>query len=124
MKVNQPFKQFSLSIVIGWMILFSLLPFCLVMIASFMNHSENNLIELPLTIRNYFELNNVITLRIFEKSFVMAGSCTLLCLILGYPFAYIIARIKNRWKNILLLGVIIPFCTSTLIRSYALIAIL
>jgi spermidine/putrescine transport system permease protein len=124
MKVNQPFKQASLSIVWLWMILFSLLPFCLVIIASFMSHSESSLIELPLTLSNYVELNNRLYLRIFEKSFLIAIICTFLCLLLGYPFAYIIGRMQSRWKNILLLFVIIPFWTSTLIRSYALIAIL
>lgn len=124
MKINQPFKQASLSIVWAWMILFSLLPFCLVIIASFMSHNESSLITLPTTFLNYFELNNNIYLRIFEKSFLIAGVCTMLCLVLGYPFAYIIARIQSRWKNVLLLFVIIPFWTSTLIRSYALIAIL
>lgn len=124
MKVNQPFRLFSLSTIWIWMLLFSLLPFCLVIIASFLSHDENNLVQLPATLTNYYLLNNSIYIRIFEKSFLIAGICTLCCLILGYPFAYIIARIKSRWKNILLLLVIIPFWTSSLIRSYALIAIL
>lgn len=124
MKVNEPFKQFSLSIVFTWMILFSFLPFCLVIGTSFMSHSEKSLIELPATFINYLQLNNAIYLRIFKNSFIIAGFCTLFCLILSYPFAYIIARIKSHWKNVLLLLVIIPFWTSSLIRSYALIAIL
>lgn len=92
--------------------------------ASFMEHSESHLIELPLTLENYLRLNNSIYITIFEKSFVMAGVSTLLCLVLGYPFAYIIARTTSRWKNVLLLLVIIPLWTSSLIRSYSLIAIL
>lgn len=124
MKVNLSFKQFSLSIVWLWMIFFSLLPFCLVIIASFLSHDENHLMTLPTTLDNYKQLNNNFTLIIFEKSFLIAGATTLFCFILGYPFAYIVGRIHSRWKNILLLLVIIPFWTSSLIRSYALIAIL
>jgi spermidine/putrescine transport system permease protein len=124
MKINQPFKQATLSIVWSWMILFSLLPFCLVIIASFMSHNESSLITLPVTLANYLGLHNSLYLRIFEKSFLIAGISTFLCLLLGYPFAYIVARIQSRWKNVLLLFVIIPFWTSTLIRSYALIAII
>jgi len=124
MKTDNHFKSFSLSIIWVWMFLFALLPFCLVIIASFMSHNENSLITLPATLTNYQHLNNSIYIRIFEKSFVIAGISTLLCLIIGYPFAYIIARMQSRWKSFLLLLVIIPFWTSSLIRSYALIAII
>lgn len=124
MKHDNHFKFFSLSIVWLWMFLFAMLPFCLIVAVSFMGHSENNLMELPLTLNNYHELNNSVYVRIFQKSFLVAGLATLLCLILGYPFAYIIGRMQSRWKNLLLLLVIIPFWTSTLIRSYALIAMI
>lgn len=124
MRHDNSFKVFSLSIVWLWMFLFALLPFCLVIAASFMSHSENSLIELPATLRNYQQLNNTTYTHIFEKSLFIAGVSTLLCLFLGYPFAYIIARLQSRWKSFLLLLVIIPFWTSSLIRSYALIAII
>lgn len=124
MKINITFRQFSLNIVWLWLFFFALLPFCLVVIASFMGHSESNLLQLPLTFENYKQLNNPLYIRILEKSFVIAGLSTFLCLILGYPFAYIIARLQSRWKNFFILLVIIPFWTSSLIRSYALIAII
>lgn len=124
MKADTGFKNLSLSIVWLWLFLFSLLPFCLVIIASFMDHSENHLIEPSFTLSNYIQLYNPLYLRIFEKSFLIAGFSTLFCLLLGYPFAYLIARMRNRYKNFLILLVIIPFWTSSLIRSYALIAII
>ena len=77
-----------------------------------------------LRLKNYAEANNTTILLIFEKSFILAGITTFFCLLIGYPFAYIIARIHGQLKNFLLLLVIIPFWTSTLIRSYALIAII
>lgn len=124
MKNDSNLKQFSLSLVWSWLFLFALLPFGLVVLVSFMSHSEKELIDLPFTLSNYQQLYNGTYLRIFEKSFLIAGSATLLCLLFGYPFAYIIARMQSRWKSILLLLVIIPFWTSTLIRSYALIAMI
>lgn len=124
MKTSSGFKTFSLITIWLWLFLFAMLPFCLVVAASFMGHSEDKLMQLPLTLENYRALNNGIYIRIFEKSFLIAGIATLLCLILGYPFAYVIARMQSRWKNILILFVIIPFWTSSLIRSYALIAII
>lgn len=123
MKDDRHFKYFSLTTVWLWMFLFAMLPFCLVILTSFMSHDDHHLMGMPLTLVNYQQLNNAIYIRIFEKSFVVAGIATALCLIIGYPFAYLIARLQNRWKNLLLLLVIIPFWTSSLIRSYALIAI-
>ena len=124
MKIDRGFKSLSLTVVWLWMFLFALLPFGLIIIASFLGHGENRLIEPPITLGNYAQLNQTLYIRIFEKSFWIAGISTFFCLVLGYPFAYIIARIQNKWKNFLLLLVIIPFWTSSLIRSYALIAII
>lgn len=124
MKNDAGFKIFSLSIIWIWLIIFALLPYLLVTIASFLSHDDSHLIKLPLTLSHYAELNNPIYLKIFEKSFYLAGICTLICLILGYPFAYAIAQIKNRYKNLLILLIIIPFWTSSLIRTYSMITIL
>lgn len=124
MKNKITFRGVSISIIWFWLFLFALLPFCLVLIASFLGHSESNLVELPLTLQNYKQLNNTTYIRIFEKSFFIAGLSTFFCLVLGYPFAYIIAKTESRWKSFLILLVIVPFWTSSLIRSYALIAII
>ncbi len=124
MKNDASFKTSSLFIVWSWLFLFALLPFCLIVAASFMSHSDEHFIQLPITLKNYSQLNNPLYLHIFEKSFVIAGIATFLCLLLGYPFAYLIARMQNRFKNIFILLVIIPFWTSSLIRSYALIALI
>ena len=47
-------------------------------------------------------------------------ACTLICLLLGYPVAYVIAR-SGRWKNLLLFLVVLPFWTSFLVRTFAMI---
>lgn len=122
--LDKKFKFISLSTIWIWFFMFALLPFCLIAIASFLSHDENNLIQQPFTIENYKNLFNPIYLHIFKRSFLIAGITTLICLILGYPVAYIIARTEHRLKNFLMLLIIIPFWTSSLIRSFALIAIL
>lgn len=124
MKDNNPLKLFSLSINWTWLILFALLPFCLVGMTSFFTHNESHLLELPLTLSNYHAVNNAIYLRIFKESFLLAGICTSICLLAGYPFAYIIARMNSPWKNILILLIVIPFWTSSLIRTYSMITML
>jgi spermidine/putrescine transport system permease protein len=124
MKNDSGFKYSSLGIIGIWLIIFALLPFCLVAVASFLSHDENSLLRLPLTILNYTQLNNGIYAKIFKESFYIAGLCTLICVLLGYPFAYIIARMETRFKNLLILLIIIPFWTSSLIRTYSMITML
>ncbi|MGZ4590316.1 MAG: ABC transporter permease [Actinomycetes bacterium] len=53
------------------------------------------------------------------RSFLYAGTATLLALLIGYPLAYTIAFKSGRWKNVLLVLVIAPFFTSFLIRTLA-----
>lgn len=124
MKHDSLFKPFSLSVIWFWLLIFALLPFGLVTIASFMSRNDTHLITLPLTLVNYLQLNNSIYIKIFKESFYVAGICTAICLLLGYPFAYLIARMENGYKNLLILLVIIPFWTSSLIRCYSMITIL
>lgn len=124
MKHDSLFKQFSLSVIWFWLLIFALLPFGLVTIASFLSRNEAHLITLPFTVINYLQLNNSIYIKIFKESFYVAGICTAICLILGYPFAYLIARMQSKFKNLLVLLIIIPFWTSSLIRCYSMITIL
>lgn len=124
MRRDQNFKYFSLSLIWFWLFLFALLPTCLVIATSFMPPHYNDSLTTTLTLENYQLVFQPLYLRIFQKSFVIAGIATLICLLLGYPFAYLIARMQGRFKNILLMLIIIPFWTSSLIRSYALIAMI
>jgi len=117
-------KHFSLSVIWLWLVFFALLPFCLVTLASFASHDDTHLLTWPATFINYLQLNNSIYVKIFKQSFYIAGTCTLICLLLGYPFAYLIARMKSRFKGLLILFIIIPFWTSSLIRTYSMITML
>lgn len=118
------FRRFSLSLIWIWLIIFALFPALLVLIASFLHKNPLSLVDLPLTWNNYKHLLNTAYLKIFLQSLYIAGTSTLLCLLIGYPFAYLIAQTKTHYKALLLLLVIIPFWTSSLIRTYAIMAIL
>lgn len=122
--LDNGFKYFSLSITWFWLIFFSLVPYGLIVIASFLSHDSDSLMKLPLNFTSYTELIHPIYLKIFQQSFYLAGFCTLICLLLGYPFAFTIARMQTRYKSLLIILVIIPFWTSSLIRSYSMITIL
>jgi spermidine/putrescine transport system permease protein len=62
--------------------------------------------------------------RIFWRSAELAAISTALCLVMGYPVAYFVGRASPRWRNRLLMLIMIPFWTSFLIRTYAWITIL
>ncbi|MGW0418467.1 ABC transporter permease [Streptomyces sp. NPDC003015] len=55
----------------------------------------------------------------FLRSILYAGAATVLCLVLGYPLAYLIAFRAGRWRNLIMVLVIAPFFTSFLIRTLA-----
>jgi spermidine/putrescine transport system permease protein len=80
--------------------------------------------DLPLTIENYIRFLDPLYLKILLVSCELALITTFLCLLFGYPFAYIIARSPARYRNLLLLLVIVPFWTNSLIRTYAWIVLL
>jgi spermidine/putrescine transport system permease protein len=63
-------------------------------------------------------------LEIIVRSFGIAALTTLLCFLLGYPLAYFIVFKGRRWRNALILLVMVPFWTSLLIRAYAWVVIL
>lgn len=124
--MTQPnhFKTFSLSVIWIWLTIFALLPTLLVIIASFLHKDVMTLVSLPFTLQNYSSLFKNAYVRIFLKSFEIAGFSTFICLLIAYPFAYGIAQVKAKYRSLLLLLVIIPFWTSSLIRTYAIMAIL
>lgn len=118
------FKKFSLTIIWLWLLLFACIPLSATFVTSVLTHDIVNLVALKPTLENYLHLFNPAYFRILLQSVYLAATCTIICLIIGYPFAYIIARNRGRYQSLLLLLVIIPFWTSSLIRTYAIMAIL
>lgn len=121
---DKGFRRFSIGTIWLWLAIFSLIPSFLLLMTSILVQGDGELVRLQLTIDNYLRLFNPDYLRVFLRSFVLAGTCTLACLLLAYPFSYCIARLPEQYKGIGLLLVIIPFWTSSLIRSYAIVALL
>lgn len=123
-KTNSAFKKICLTTVWLWLGLFACVPLLITFITSLLVHDNIHLVLPQLTGNNYAKLLNPAYFKILLESIYLASSCTILCLIIGYPFSFIIARSKSRHKALLLLLVIIPFWTSSLIRTYAIMAIL
>lgn len=109
-----------IALIVGWLTLFVLLPNVMIIGTSFLTRDEANLIEMTFTLDNYFRLMDPLYAKVLLHSFYMAIIATLLCLILGYPFAYIVAKMPERWRPVMLFLVIVPFWTNSLIRTYGL----
>jgi spermidine/putrescine transport system permease protein len=81
--------------------------------------------EHGLTLENYtFYFSDFLFTEIFIKSFLVASLSTLACLVLAYPVAWLIARSPRRYRDLLVLLVILPFASNFLIRVYAWMIIL
>ncbi len=94
-------------------------PLLLVLAVSFASRGTYGGIEWIGTLTNYTSIADPLYLRIFWRSLWLAVVTTAICLVMGFPMAYAIARAPQRWQGILLLLVIIPFWTNFLVRTYA-----
>ena len=81
--------------------------------------------EYGLTAEAYqFFFSDVVLCRNFPQVFWCCGSHHLICLIMAYPLAVLIARSEKRFRNLLVLLVVLPFASNFLIRIYAWMIIL
>ena len=122
----------------GWLVLFFFVPFLIVFVISFgesaisippytapLEFGDDGTPELNINLVNYARLvSDSLYIKAYLNSLELAGVATGICLLVGYPMAYAIARADLRWRNLLLMLVVLPFWTSFLIRVYAWIGIL
>lgn len=101
------------------LILLVAIPLIYVAVMSFCKTDQYYNIEFSFSLDNYSKLLSPDYLTIYGQSLLIAFVTTVLSLLIGYPFAYIIARAKSkRTKKILYMLIIIPFWTNSLIRIY------
>ncbi len=120
--------------IVFWLVCFFLLPLLSVFTYSFLERGTYGGVRWNFTLVNYLRLIGLdptdgrlfdgLYLGILWRSVSTALVCTAVCLLLGYPFAYYLARYRPKHRNILLLLVVVPFWTNFLIRTYAWILIL
>ena len=100
------------------MVLLIAIPLIYVAVMSFCSIDEFYNVTFNFTLDNYVRLANADYLKIYAQSIAIALLTTIICILIGYPFSYIIARTKSKKKRILYMLVIIPFWTNSLIRIY------
>jgi putrescine transport system permease protein len=121
-----------------WMTVFLLIPLAVVFKISFseavvarppylplLTFGDDGEVQVTLHLSNYlFLFQDNLYIAAYLSSLKIAFISTVLALLIGYPIAYFIARSPERWRNILLMLVILPFWSSFLLRVYAWIGFL
>jgi len=117
---KSPFRTATLWLIWGWLLVFALLPNILVIAVSFLTRDSSAFISLPVSIDSYVRMIDPLYFEVFVHSLWMASITTVICLLLGYPFAWLVSKAKVRWQPLLMLLLILPFWTNSLVRTYAL----
>lgn len=103
-----------------WLLAFFLVPILIMLVYSLMPRGIYGGVEPGFTLEHYRRFFDPLYLDILRRTFVWSFGCTVICLMLGYPVAYVIVR-SGRWRTLLLFLVVLPFWTSFLVRTFAMI---
>jgi len=108
---------------LAWLVALVLAPLALVAAYSVLSRGAFGGVVVEPTLAAWRRLGDPLYLAIAARTVLLAALTTLLCLVLAYPLAWTIAQ-AGRWRRLLLLLVVLPFWTSGLVRTYALIFLL
>ena len=106
-----------------WLVVFFLAPIGLMLAYSAMKRGLYGGVEPGFTLEHYRRFFDPLYLDILFRTVMWSLVCTVLCLVIGYPVAFLIAR-AGRWRQWLLFLVVLPFWTSFLVRMFAMIFLL
>lgn len=117
------FSQLALPYIV-WAVLMLVLPMGLIAVYSVMDQG-NSIVTFSFTLKHYAKFfTDSDFLLILWRSLLIALKTTVICLLLGYPAAYFIARSKGKVQNALILCITIPMWINMLVRTYAWIGLL
>lgn len=121
MKNNNGSSTLPASPYIVWSTLFIVIPLIIIVFFSFTQETASGY---SFTLENFKRVLNSQYVSVFRRSLVLAFQSTVLCLILGYPVAYFISKMKSNRRNILIMLFIVPMWMNFLLRTYAWLPIL
>ena len=107
-----------------WMAIFIVIPLLLVFFYSVTSGNIHEPKSLSFTLEHYSKFFDMLYLNVIWKSFRLAVISTVLCLLMGYPVAFVISQSKQHHRNLLLLFFLLPIWMNFLLRTYAWMAIL
>ena len=114
-------KSFLAYPYVIWSAIFIVIPLILVVLFSFTQEINGKQV---FSIANYKDLMDPIYFKVFLRSIILAGGSTLICLIVGYPVAYLVSKVNINKRGTLILLFILPMWMNFLLRTYAWVAIL
>lgn len=121
MKKNNGSSTLPASPYIVWSTLFIVIPLIIIVFFSFTQETSSGY---SFTLENFKRVLNSQYVSVFKRSLILAFESTVLCLILGYPVAYFISKMKSNKRNILIMLFIVPMWMNFLLRTYAWLPIL
>ncbi len=124
MSDSRVFQYGAVGINMIWLLIFALIPACMVVGISFLTLDTIDFFRFELTLSNYRELFASVNTRVFIQSVYYSSGTTLGCLLVGYPFAWFLSQTPKKYQSIFLMLLIVPFWTSSLIRTYALVILM
>ncbi len=110
-----------------WLLVFFLAPLVIIWVYSFSDNVGLTEIDTSLdawSFDNYADIFVDPLPTVLLRTFWITGLSTLICLLIGFPVALVIATAHRKWKPWLLLVIILPFWTNLVIRAYALAGLL
>jgi spermidine/putrescine transport system permease protein len=102
-----------------WLFALVVLPNLILVGYAFCDHDELGQVVPSFSLEAFGRLVDPTYMRILVRSLWLSGVATVACLLMGYPVGYYVGRAPERWRNKLLILVMIPFFTSFLVRTYA-----
>lgn len=109
---------------LGWLVIFTLLPFCFILATSVFEKNAQAGLTLSFTLENYARCFHWLYAKVFLKTLAMALTATITCLMIGFPVAYYIARAQGRLRQVGLVLLFIPFWTNFILRVHAMVSLL
>ena len=103
----------------SWLVPFGVLPLLLLVVSSFLGQDPEAFFVLRLSLDAYRQLIDPGYLEVLLRSVRLALITTACCLVIGYPFAWLTARLDRRSRLLVLILLMIPFWTNSLVRTYA-----
>lgn len=101
-----------------FIIFFVLIPLCYILWLSFQTRDDIWGYVNKFTLENYSRIFDASYVKVFTDSIKLAFLTTVMTLLIGYPFAYFMAKLKPFGRNIVMFLVIVPFWTNALVRMY------
>ena len=99
MKNTSKFQNVVIVTIVGWLVLFVFLPNLMIIGTSFLTRDDASFVKMVFTLDNYTRLLDPLYFEVLLHSLNMALIATLACLVLGYPFAWFLAKLPHKVRR-------------------------